>query len=121
VLNNGNKVVVGGGEVCDACRVVAALRGGTEEIAKFWYGMLETCPEIAGMGIYLKTSGPGFFDADFSQRMRGGVERGSRLLDRGAVWKGRNQGEESVCRSSPTTKCYTEAEAQKEGSVTVIL
>ena len=31
---NGNKVVVGGGEVCDAC-VVAALSGGTEEIAKF--------------------------------------------------------------------------------------
>jgi len=41
---------VGGGEVCDAC-VVAALSGGTEEIAKFWYGKLETCPEIAGMGI----------------------------------------------------------------------
>jgi len=56
---------VGGGEVCDAC-VVAALSGGTEEIAKFWYGKLETCPEIAGMGIYLKTSGPSFFDADFS-------------------------------------------------------
>ena len=37
---NGNKVVVGGGEVCDAC-VVAALSGGTEEIAKFWYGKLE--------------------------------------------------------------------------------
>ena len=31
---NGNKVVVGGGEVCDAC-VVAALSGGTMEIAKF--------------------------------------------------------------------------------------
>jgi len=61
---NGNKVVVGGGEVCDAC-VVAALSGGTEEIAKFWYEKLETCPEIAGMGIYHKTSGPGFFDADF--------------------------------------------------------
>ena len=54
---NGNKVVVGGGEVCDAC-VVAALSGGTEEIAKFWYGKLETCSEIAGMRIYLKTSGP---------------------------------------------------------------
>ena len=37
------------------------------------------------MGIYLKTSGPSFFDADFSQRMKGWVERGSRLLDRGAV------------------------------------
>jgi len=70
--------VVGGGEVCDAC-VVAVLSGGTEEIAKFWYRKLETCPEIAGMGIYLKTSGPSFFDADFSQRMRGWVERGSRL------------------------------------------
>ena len=45
---NGNKVVVGSGEVCDAC-VVAALSGGTEEIAKFWYGKLETCLEIAGM------------------------------------------------------------------------
>jgi len=42
--------VVGGGEVCDAC-VVAALRGGTEEIAKFWCGKLETCPEIASMRI----------------------------------------------------------------------
>ena len=83
---NGNKVVVGGGKVCDAC-VVAALWGGTEEIVKFWYGKLETSPEIAGMGIYLKTSGPGFFDAVFCQRMRGGVERGSRLLDGGAVWK----------------------------------
>jgi len=41
---------VGGGEVCDACGV-AALRGGTEEIVKFWYGKLETCPAIAGMGI----------------------------------------------------------------------
>ena len=60
---NGNKVVVGGGKVFDAC-VVAALWGGTEEIVKFWYGKLETCPEIAGMGIYLKTSGPCFFDAD---------------------------------------------------------
>jgi len=49
---NGDKVVVGGGEVCDAC-VVAALRGGTEEIAKFWYGKLGTCPDITGMGIYL--------------------------------------------------------------------
>jgi len=98
---NGNKVVVDSGEVCDAC-VVAALRGGTEEIAKFWYGKLETCLEMAGMGIHLKTSGPGFFDVDFSQRMRGGAERGGRLLDRGAVWKGRNQGGESVCRSSPT-------------------
>jgi len=107
---NGNKVVVGGGEVCDACDV-AALRGGTEEIAKFWYGKLETCPEIAGMGNYLKTSSPGFFDADLSQSMRGGVEWGSRLLDRGAVWKGRKQGGESVCRSSPTIEC---GRAQKE-------
>jgi len=49
---NGKKVVVGGGEVCDAC-VVAALSVGTEEIAKFWYGKLKTCPEIAGMGICL--------------------------------------------------------------------
>jgi len=65
---NGNKVVVGSGEVCDAC-VVAALRGGTEEIAEYWYGELETCPENVGMGIYLKTSGPGFFDAIFCQRI----------------------------------------------------
>ena len=37
---------------------------------------------------------------------RAGVgERGSRLLDRGAVWKGRNQGGESVCQSSPTIVC----------------
>jgi len=42
VLNGNNKVVVGGGKVCDAC-VVAALWGGTEEIAKFCYGKLETC------------------------------------------------------------------------------
>ena len=47
---NGNNVVVGGGEVCDACGV-AALRGGTKETVKFWYGKLETCPAIAGMGI----------------------------------------------------------------------
>jgi len=71
---NGNKVVVGGGEVCDACVVAALLRGG-------------------------------FFDANFSKRMRGGVERGSRLLNRGAVWKGRNQGGESVSRSSPAIEC----------------
>ena len=45
--------MVGSGEVCDAC-VVAALRGGTEEIAKYWYGKHETCPENVGMGIYLK-------------------------------------------------------------------
>jgi len=38
---NGNKVVVGGGEVCDAC-VVAALSGGTEEIAKFFYLLFAT-------------------------------------------------------------------------------
>ena len=31
---NGNKVVVGGGEVCDAC-VVAALSGGTEHFLLF--------------------------------------------------------------------------------------
>jgi len=37
----------------------------TEEIAKFRYENLETRPAIADMGIYLKTSGPGFFDADF--------------------------------------------------------
>ena len=41
-------------------RCVCRLSVGTEEIAKFWYGKLETCPEIAGMGIYLKTSGPSF-------------------------------------------------------------
>jgi len=40
----------------------------TEEIAKFRYENLETRPAIADMGIYLKTSGPGFFDADFYQR-----------------------------------------------------
>ena len=40
----------------------------TEEIAKFWYENLVTCPAIADMGIYLKSSGPGFFDADFYQR-----------------------------------------------------
>ena len=100
-------MVVGGGKVCDAC-VVAALWGGTEEIVKFWYGKLETSPEIAGMGVYLKTSGPGFFDAVFCQRMRGGVERDSRLLDRGAVWKGRSRGGCSVCRSSPTVVCGRE-------------
>jgi len=95
----------------DAC-VVAALWGGTEEIVKFWYGKLETSPEIAGMGIYLlKTSGPGFFDADFCQRMRCGVERGSRLLNRGAVWKGKSRGGCSVCRSSPTIVC---SRGQKE-------
>jgi len=40
--------------------------------------------------------------------MRGGEERGSWLLDRGAVWKGRNQGGVSVCRSSPTIVCGRE-------------
>jgi len=38
----------------------------TEEIAKFRYENLETRPAIAVMGIYLKTSGPGFFDADLA-------------------------------------------------------
>jgi len=40
----------------------------TEEIVKFRYENLETRPAIADMGIYLKTSGPGFFDAGFYQR-----------------------------------------------------
>ena len=40
----------------------------TEEIARFRYENLETRPAIADMGIYLKTSGPGFFNADFYQR-----------------------------------------------------
>ena len=40
----------------------------TVEIAKFRYENLETRPAIADTGIYLKTSGPGFFDADFYQR-----------------------------------------------------
>jgi len=40
---NVNNVVVGGGKDCEAC-VVAALRGGTEEIVKFWCGKLETSP-----------------------------------------------------------------------------
>jgi len=41
------------------------------EIAKFRYENLETHPAIADTGIYLKTSGPGFFDADFYQRIVG--------------------------------------------------
>jgi len=40
----------------------------TKEIAKFRYENLETHPAIADMGIYLKMSGPGFFDADFYQK-----------------------------------------------------
>jgi len=40
----------------------------TVEIAKFRYENLGTRPAIADTGIYLKTSGPGFFDADFYQR-----------------------------------------------------
>ena len=38
------------------------------EIAKFRYENLRTRPAIADTGIYLKTSGPGFFDTDFYQR-----------------------------------------------------
>ena len=36
----------------------------TEEIAKFWYEKLETCPEIADMGIYLKTEGEDTVEID---------------------------------------------------------
>jgi len=42
----------------------------TEEIAKFWYENRESrdAPGDRGHGdLYLKTSGPGFFDADFYQ------------------------------------------------------
>ena len=94
---NGNNVVVGSGEVCDAC-VVAALRGWTEEIAKYWYGKLETCPENANMGIYLKTSGPGFVVV---------------LCGREGIREGYPSAE-AVRRSCAT-------EAKKRGSVTVIL
>jgi len=40
----------------------------TEEIAKFRYENLETRPAVADMEIYLKSSGPVFFDANFYQR-----------------------------------------------------
>ena len=102
---NGNKVVVGGGEVCDAC-VVAALSGGTEEIAKFWYGKLETWPEIASMGIYLKTSGPGFFDADFCMGKWG--RTGQQAARPWCCVERKESGRMHVCRSSPTVVCGRE-------------
>jgi len=40
----------------------------TKEIAKFRYENLETRMAITDMEIYLKSSGPGFFEADFYQK-----------------------------------------------------
>ena len=101
--------------------IVAALRGGTEEIAKFWYGKLDRdVPGDRGHGDLSQDLWSRFLRCRLQPENEGwGGSRGSRLLDRGAVWKGRNVREgnpsaEAVRRSNAT-------EAKKKGSVTVIL